>query len=148
MGTSSSGDRNIKLYASYLEVSHFFPHFALESTEREVMSSCFCQAWWALYMYDCNCSIALDKLQTSTKQKILWLAIAIVESSNQFKWSCDMHVNLHVEDIHKSFLLSFDANDPFVSKRTVRAFLMRVIHTSTLKGIFVFIIWLQTGWCP
>ena len=30
---------------------------------------------------------------------------------------------------YKSFLLSFDSNDPLVSKETVRAFLMRAIHT-------------------
>ena len=66
-GTCIDWERNIIIYASSLEVSQIFlhftlcplkenslevsqivPHFALKAIEREVMSPCIYQVWWAL----------------------------------------------------------------------------------------------------
>lgn len=42
------GERNIKIYTSFSKVSQIFPPFSLKSSEREVISPCFHQVWWAL----------------------------------------------------------------------------------------------------
>lgn len=53
-GTYGSRERNIKIYASYLEVSQIFPHYSLyiKSTEKEVTlfstkcgEPCVCKTW-------------------------------------------------------------------------------------------------------